>query len=356
MTALATLTATRPASRAGPGSRIIGVVVVLILWELAARGLHGSYMLAGPSQVGRYLWQNAGLVGRALAVTLREAGLGFVFGNLAAVAMAAVAVLLPRSERLISALALLCFCLPLVATGPILRVLYGPGAGPQITLAALAVYYTTYLPLLVGLKAAPAAWFDLVRSYGRGRLTELVQVRGPAALPYLIAGLQIAAPAAFLGAMVGEFTGAERGMGVLAIQAMRGLDISATWALATVAAGVSVLVYAVIGSIGRWLQVAPPPLILAAVMPRLPRSAGAVVMARIGLGALILATVLAIWTGAMAWFDLNPFFAKRPADVWAFLVTAPEAAANRATLAAALTATLGFAVPGYVAGDRKSVV
>ena len=78
---------------------------------------------------------------------------------------------------MVAALALLVFCLPLVATGPILRVLFGPGDGPQVTLAALAVYYTTFLPLLVGLRAAPASWFDLVRSYGRGRLTELVQVR-----------------------------------------------------------------------------------------------------------------------------------------------------------------------------------
>ena len=67
-------------------------------------------------------------------------------------------------RRLVTGLALLVFCLPLVATGPILRVLLGPGDGPEIVLAALAVYYTTLVPLLVGLNAAPAAWFDLLQN------------------------------------------------------------------------------------------------------------------------------------------------------------------------------------------------
>jgi len=52
----------------------------------------------------------------------------------------------------------------------------------------------------------------------------------------------------------------------------------------------------------------------------------------------------------MAIFDLNPFFAKRPGDVWSFLVSGPAAAENRAVLGMALGQTLAFALPGYLAG------
>jgi len=183
-----------------------------------------------------------------------------VLGNAVAIALAALAVLVPGLARMISALALVVFCLPLVATGPILRVLWGPGLGPQITLAALAVYFTTFLPLMVGLRAAPPSWFDLVRSYGRGRLTALIEVRAMASLPYRFAGLQIAAPAAILGAMFGEFTGAERGMGVLTLRAMRSLDVAGTWALASTAAAISMLAYAGLGRLGQALNTGPPPL------------------------------------------------------------------------------------------------
>ncbi|MCR9085962.1 MAG: ABC transporter permease subunit [Rhodobacteraceae bacterium] len=323
-----------------------GLLLVLLLWEGAARLLAGSFLLAGPVDVTLYIAQNAELLGRALAVTLGEAALGYVIGNAVAILLAILVILLPRMEALIGAVALLVFCLPLVATGPILRVLWGPGIGPQVTLAALAVYYTTFVTLVVGLRAAPRSWFDLVDSYGRGPWTALVTVRLHAALPYLFAGLQIAAPAAFLGAMVGEFTGAERGMGVLAIRAMRALDVDATWALATLAAGVSILIYAALGALGTRLFPDRPALILATG----GGSARGGPLPALGLALASVAAMAVIWWALMEGFALNSFFAKRPDDVWVFLVTAPEAAANRATLAAAFGETLRFTLPGYGLG------
>lgn len=330
----------------GVAPRLVGLVAVLALWELAGQLPATTWLLAGPSDVVLWLANHAGLVARATGVTLAAAVWGFVLGNLAAVALAALALSVPRAERLIGALALLVFCLPLVATGPVLRVLYGPGQGPQITLAALAVYYTTYLPLMTGLRAAPESWFDLIRTYGRGRLAELVRVRIFAALPYLVAGLQIAAPAAILGAMVGEFTGAERGLGVLTIRAMRGLDVPGLWALAAIASALSILAYAALGALGRRLAVAPPALLMARPVGR-TRADPLRMLVRVG---VVAAVVLVLWHGLMQGFGLNPFFAKRPADVWRFLVEVPGAAANRATLLAAWWQTMVLTVPGYGAG------
>ncbi|SIO54509.1 ABC-type nitrate/sulfonate/bicarbonate transport system, permease component [Rhodovulum sp. ES.010] len=334
---------------APPGAprTVLGVLVLVLGWELAARALAGAYLLAGPSDVLAYLAGNAGLMGRALRVTLAEAAAGFVIGNLAAVALAALALILPRAERAISWLALLVFCLPIVATGPILRVVFGPGPGPQITLAALAVYYTTLIPLLVGLRAAPATWFDLVRSYGRGRVSTLVHVRAMAALPYLFAGLQIAAPAAVLGAMVGEFTGAERGLGVLAIRAMRALDVEATWALATVATAASILVYAAVGWIARLVLRDPPPLILAPPPAAAGKGGWRATLATV---AAVGGLALLLWWGALELAGLSPFLGKRPGDVLAFLFTDAQAALHRATLGTALAETALYVLPGYLAG------
>ncbi len=344
------LTWTKPFPALATPGRVLGVLLPLLLWEGLAQATAGSFILAGPTEIAAHIWANFGLMSRALGITLHAAALGFLYGNLAAVVLAVVCVLLPRTERMVSALALLCFCLPLVATGPILRVLYGTGTGPQITLAALSVYYTTFLPLMVGLRAAPASWFDLVRTYGRGRLTELWQVRARAALPYFIAGLQIAAPAAFLGALVGEFTGAERGMGVLVIRAMRSLDVPATWALATVASAVAMIAYGVLGWAGRKLTVAPPALLLAPPPVTCAGGRWRGVAGTVVLGGAVTLAVLLLWWGAMEAFGLNRFFAKRPGDVWQFLVAGPDAAANRAVLFSAFGQTLGFTLPGYFAG------
>jgi len=323
----------------------IGTGLILLGWELATRSLDGAYLLAAPSAVALHIFENAGLYARALRTTLAEAAAGFLFGNLAAVVLAVIAALWPRSERVVSGLALIVFCLPLVATGPILRVLYGPGPGPQVTLAALAVYYTTLVPLLVGLRAVPASWLDMVRSYGRGRLAALLHVRARASLPYLFAGLQIAAPAAFLGAMIGEFTGAERGMGVLTVRAMRALDVEATWALAAIAAAVSILAYAAVGMLARAILNAPPPVILAPPPVALPGRTTGPLFALATLSLAILG-----WWAAVEVFELNAFFAKRPYDVWRFLFAGTDAAAHRGILWEALFETAVTVGPGYLAG------
>ncbi len=326
----------------------LGLLSVLIGWELATRALSGSYVLAAPSDVALYLVENRGLMARALGETLGNAAVGFVIGNLAAVLLAVIALAWPASQRLVTGVSLVVFCLPLVATGPILRVIFGPGDGPQIVMAALAVYYTTLIPFLVGLRAAPASWFDLIHSYGRGRIAALVHVRWRASLPYLFAGLQIAAPAAFLGAMVGEFTGAERGMGVLTIQAMRALDVEMTWALATLATAVSVIVYLAIGALARRMLKDAPPVILA--LPRVQDGMASGLRGPWAGLVGVIAAILLLWGGGIALLDLNPFFAKGPGDVFRALVLDPDAATTRATLGVALRETAVFLLPGYLAG------
>lgn len=319
------------------------IVVTFLAWEGLAQLNFDSVLIPRPSGIADYMMQNAGLLTRAALATTQNAAWGFVWGNLVAIALAALAVSVPRSERMLSAFSLLVFCLPLVATGPILRVLYGPGDGPQITLAAMAVCYTTYLAMLVGLRALPQSWADLVRVYGRGSWTMLVFVRVRTSLPYLFMGLQIAAPAAFLGAMIGEFTGAERGLGVLTLRAMRGMEVDATWALAMTAAGIAILFHALVGWAAHCIVGYAPVILLT---PPQHRSHVPLWQKLCGLTLLTLA-VLAVWQLSMDVFQLNRFFAKRPLDVWAFLTTDAEA---RATLRAALGETLAMAVPGYLAG------
>lgn len=324
-----------------------GFLALIVLWELVAQGTDGKFIFAGPSAIATYALANASLLLRSLTVTLQAAAWGFLWGNTAAIVLAVIVLLLPRFAYLIASMALVAFCLPLVATGPILRVIFGPGDMPQIVLAALAVYYTTFLSLLVGLRAIPSNWSDLINSYGRGAWTQLVYVRAMASAPYFLSGLQIAAPAAFLGAMIGEFTGAERGLGVLSIRAMRSLDITAIWTIAALASLVSIVAYGALGSISRWLtRSSPPPLLLSSKSVNSSLS-----IKQQGMQVLLLViVVLVLWQVTMDGLGLNKFFAKRPGDVWNFLVTVPEAAAHRAKLFAAFAETFAFLVPGYFMG------
>lgn len=128
---------------------------------------------------------------------------------------------------------------------------------------------------------------------------------------------------------------------VVSGQAFVGIS-AAEYTAAAVAQGASFRIISVAMQKNPFAIAPPPPASPGRLALRDLRSLGTAGMAGV--------VVLALCWGGMAVFDLNPFFAKRPADVWAFLVSAPEAEANRAVLASALAQTLSFAVPGYMAG------
>ena len=99
-------------------------------------------------------------------------------------------------------LAIAVYCMPLLAIGPILQIVLS-GEGPKITLAALSVFFTTLIATMLGLRSADPASLELVHVFGGGTWDSLRKVRVRAALPALLAGLRIAAPAALLGAIIG---------------------------------------------------------------------------------------------------------------------------------------------------------
>ncbi|RGE20378.1 ABC transporter permease [Leucobacter sp. wl10] len=328
----------------------LGWLGAVALWELLGRTLlSGRHLVGTPSGIAVKLVENAEVYARGLMYTTGEALAGYLLGNLAA-ALTLLVVLLPWLERLVLRLALVVYCLPLVALGPLLRLVYGSGDGPQVTLAALATYYLTLVPLLVGMRAVPRSWLDLTASYGRGRWTTLVVVRARAALPYLVAGLQASVPAAFLGALVGEFTGAERGVGVLSILALRSLDTDGLWALMLLSAVVSLIGYDAVSRLARRLTPEQPTVLLAPPPADARRSALQRGMRAIGGAVGAAAVAVAAWIALFEALGLNPYFAKRPWDVWEWLVASPQAAENRGELLAATGQTVAVAIPGYFAG------
>lgn len=330
----------------------IVVVGLIAVWELLARTvLAGSYAIAPPSAVVTTFLDERDLYLRNLRYTAANAAWGFVWGNLAAVALAVVSSLVGPLRRTISGVSVTVFCLPLVALAPILRSVFGPGDATPIALAALAVFFTTFVAARLGFDAAPAGPLQVVRSYGRGIVTAFATVRARASVPALFAGLQIAAPAAFLGSLVGELAGAERGFGILTIQALRTLEPDRVWTVATISTVVSVGAYVLIGAIGRLLCPWAPSVDVTAVSERGDRRRWRSLAAAL----VPIVAVLVLWVAFLRVFDVDPYFAKTPSDVWTELVSGPEAATMRDLVLPALWTTLGTTALGFVAGLALAV-
>ena len=166
-------------------------------------------------------------------------------------------------------------------------------------------------------------------------------------MPALFAGLQIAAPAAFLGAVVGEFTGAHRGLGILTVRALGALQTDRIWVIAVMSTIVATGGYLAIGALGRYLCPWSPALDVGAVP--VPRIEPGLLNRLAGLLAPI-AVVFVFWYAFLWGFGIEPFFAKTPVDVWAELFSVPEAAETRSIIFGALGTTLWTTSLGYVVG------
>jgi ABC-type nitrate/sulfonate/bicarbonate transport system permease component len=237
---------------------LVGVVVIVVVWWLASLVLfQGSGSIPTPPSVvaelvdGR-LW---GSTLRNAASTVTSAAQGYLWGNLAAIALSVVVLLVPRLERLANQIAIVTYCIPLVAIGPVVVIVAGRSApsGASVVLAGMSVFFTTVVGCLVGLRAAPRTSTDLVRAYGGSAWTVLRKVQVISALPSLFAALKIAAPAAFLGAILAEYlgSGGDGTLGRALIAAQTQADAPLLWYLALVSGAISGLGYLVVSLVAR---------------------------------------------------------------------------------------------------------
>jgi ABC-type nitrate/sulfonate/bicarbonate transport system permease component len=242
--------------------------IVLIWWVVAATSFRntpkGSTESIGaiptpPEVLAQFGEDGFEFFARNAMVTITEAGIGFLWGNLAAIALAAVALTLPKLENLASQIALITYCIPIVAIGPIIRLVLGaPKAGEPsetaIALAALSVFFTTMVGAMTGVKSADKAALDVVTVFGGNAWHRLVKVQLLTALPSIFAALRIAAPAAFLGAILGEYVGGpDVGFGPAMVNAQQSLEVARVWTLAIASGAIAGGAYALVGVIARYV-------------------------------------------------------------------------------------------------------
>jgi ABC-type nitrate/sulfonate/bicarbonate transport system permease component len=241
---------------------LVGLVGLLAVWTLLALTyFKASKGVPTPLAVIKQAYDDGwDFYGPHLSQTGREAIFGYLIGNLVALLAAVAVVLIPVVESVVMQLAVASYCIPIMAVGPILTAVFG-GDKPMIALAALSVFFTTLVGILLGLRSADRTSLELVIVYGGGRWTQLLKIRLISALPSTMAALKVAAPAAVLGAILGEYLGNDSyGLGVAMTVSQQGLHAARTWGLALTAGLIAAGGYTLTGLLARvvtpWADVA----------------------------------------------------------------------------------------------------
>lgn len=214
----------------GAGIKRIGFLVLsvfggLLIWHLfTSYSQIPSFIFPKPAEV----WERLILVvldGTLLKhslVTLQEVVFGLLLGLSAAII---TGYLLAKSrvvERVLSPYIVASQSIPIVAIAPLLVIWLGPGIFSKILTSALIVFFPVLVNTVVGLKSVPRELYDLMRSLQASPWQRIYKLEIPAAMPVFLGGLRIGATLSVIGAVVGEFVGADKGLGFL-VNVGRGL-------------------------------------------------------------------------------------------------------------------------------------
>ncbi|MGS2807122.1 ABC transporter permease [Nocardia sp. MW-W600-9] len=233
------------------------LILLLVIWSLFLRAFPqiGPRVGKTPSDIWRYLVTAPGAATARqaivddLAITLRDAAIGFTVGMLGALGVAALFVLYSAVQQTFMPVAMLLRSVPLVALSPIVVLVFGRGTAGVAVLTAIVVFFPALVMIMTGLREAPRQAMELVTAYGGSRWTGLRLVAVPAALPSVFAAARVSVPGALIGALLGEWLGSGTGLGASLVRAIPMFQYNRLWASIVVVTVVSVLLYAIVGVI-----------------------------------------------------------------------------------------------------------
>jgi len=233
-----------------------GVVFVLAWKLIVIVGNYQTWFLPAPEVVAvRFVeaWADGTMTPHAWA-TLSEIGLGFALGAGMAVGFGYVLARSRVAERLLSPYLVAAQATPILVLAPLLVVWLGTGLLPKVVICALIVFFPVAVSTMVGIRSVDRRLLELGRSLRATHWQVLRHLELPAALPQILGGMRVGVTLAVIGAIVGEWAGADRGLGVL-INIARGsmFDFPLMYATLATIAAIAVALYLIVVLVERAL-------------------------------------------------------------------------------------------------------
>ena len=220
----------------------LGILLLVTAWEVLGRT--GTLGVSWPplSDVLRQGFDDRTILWESLLATVGAATKGFLIGISVAILLALTGLLLPRLRPGIGRLAAIVNSIPWLALGPLLVMLVAPDLTP-VVIAAMAVFFASFVSISSGLGSASGAHEDVFTVFGASKVARLRRLELPTAVPFLLDAAKLAAPAALLGAIFGEWFGATSGLGLLIVSSVYLFLPERLWAAAGLAALAAMIAY-----------------------------------------------------------------------------------------------------------------
>lgn len=335
---------------------VLTVVAVCGLWEILSTQVpHFHKTVPTPGEVLRQFRQDgASFYLHLVRTTLESALAGWLGGSALAIVAAVACYQISFLRQLFVRTALVAYALPIVAIGPVL-ILCLDARIAVILMAGLPVLLVVLVGTLSGLHGEHGETWGVIAGAGGRESHQLRKRRLWYAAPGILAGLKIAAPTAFVSAIVGEFLAGRGGIGVALINAQEVFSVARVWSLTITMAITSAAFYGLVSLVERLLVPWATDVSVGSLWEASKRNARARTRlvglgTKVVVGLVVAGGLLGLWQALVSLSGAASIVARGPLDVLRFITTDPGAGAHRAQVLHPLLTTVGDAALGYLAG------
>ena len=214
---------------------LIFMLALLIIWQAGAMGMNAAYILPSPTQILVRLWElRKPLFTAHLPATMLCTGVGLAISVALGLLLAIVMDASPAAERMLYPLIIASQTIPTTALAP--------------------VFVLTFFPIAMtvfdGFRSAKTDMVDMLRTFGAGRKEIFLKLKLPAALPYFFSAIKMAIPMSIIGAAIGEWLGAQAGLGYFSRRMMTQLDGAGVFAPIVLLSAVAMIAVGIVS----WLE------------------------------------------------------------------------------------------------------
>jgi len=228
------------------GLSVLLFILLIAGWE-AAVWLFSipSILVPPPSAIAQALWANLTTARfyTHVGVTLWEIVAGFAIGSSVGLIIGVVIGQWKLLERTVYPYVVAFQTVPKVAIAPMIVIWFGYGISSKIVITALIAFFPVVVNCIAGMNAASPQQVEMLRSFTASRWQVFRMVKLQSALPYIFAGLDVAVVLAVIGAIVGEFIGAQAGLGYLLLQRNFSMDTAGSFAILIVLSTIGMILH-----------------------------------------------------------------------------------------------------------------
>jgi len=232
----------------------LSLVILIVAWHFAVILFDiPEYLLPTPEAVLMRLVEDFGFLLGHAGVTFSETMGGFLLSILIGIPLAVALVWSPVLEKAVMPLLVVSQTFPKIAIAPLIIIWFGLGIFPKLLISFLVAFFPVVISAIAGMRSVDTDMIDLARSMQASPLRLFWKIRMPYALPHIFSGLKVAVAFAIVGAVVGEWVGAQSGLGYLLLWANANLDTTLLFSILVLLMIIGVALYYAVVFVERLL-------------------------------------------------------------------------------------------------------